>query len=802
MYHYAIDQQVGNLCKRPGFVIGVVTTLGLTMGALIAVLTLGYLVLFKPLPYPDQDRLVVLNYKIFNTDATPFSSGFIHPAAESLYKNHCNLAFTECALLFYDREVLASDSLQRTAATTYVTPEWFSLFAPKMAMGRVLSPDEGFGQDRPVAVLSYQAWQNFFGGREDVLEQSVHIAGTNFNIVGVTAESFSEPTINLNNEHTDIWLPWYFNGSPLRDNWGNSDYGIRFFGKMKFDINENQAAIILAPMSELDFATNVNSLPRFSGWFMELDARLLKSVISTGKTKPVYLLLLGVIGLLIIAVVNITNLFMARTVEKHRQLAIKAALGARKNHLRSEFFVETFLLLSFAALVALGVAHLCFIVMKAYFSELLPRLSELRLNYISIASAILLVWVLSIIFVYVCSSLIDYRKLNSALQSSGKGTGAQVSKRARNWLIASQVAVATVLTFSNLTLFGNAVERIERPTGFNTKGMINLQLDLLSEIPEQAPVLLEFEQAILQLPQIESMSFGNSPLLSPFNWSAIDPQSNQQFSPVGIRIDHRYFELLGIPLIAGTSFSREQLVPESYVIVINQTFAQQLSANESVIGRALHFGENAFVIIGVVDDVYMPGSDERVSRVYAPADRARFWMMLQLKENQIITRQQVVDVLKSIDSRLAISSLNSLSEIRERLLFAEYVTAITTAALAFLTILLAGIGLYGVLSYSTQMRSTEISVRRAIGAKYNVILVNVLRDYSGAFIRGLLAGTIFLIALLLFFKATLWEFLNFHLVWVAFATAFLVGATAIFATCMPLRPMLLAPVIDGLRGKD
>lgn len=459
---YAIRQSLREAARRPGFVVSVVVTMGLTMGALIAVLTLSYLVLFKPLSYPEQEKLVALNYEIYNSEAEQLSSNFIYSAAEALYTDHCDIAFSQCALLFYDREVLASDITQRTAATAYVTPEWFNLLATKMALGRALSSEEGFADDRPVAVISYRAWQELFDGRDDILQQSVRIAGSNFQIVGVTSPDFIEPTLNGNNALTDIWMPWFFNGSPFRDDWSNNDFRIRFLGKLKPGVNATQAASLLTNLSEQEFFENVNSLPRFSGWSMNIEVKSLKDVISSDTNKTIYLLMAGVTGLLIIAVANITNLFMARTAEKHRQLAIKAALGARKSHLRSEFFLETFILLLVAALFALVIAHSGFILMRVYFSELLPRLNELGLNYISISAALALVCLLTAFFVYVCSSLIDYKHLNNALQASGKGTGATVSKKARNGLIASQVAVAAVLTFSNLVLFGNAVERIER----------------------------------------------------------------------------------------------------------------------------------------------------------------------------------------------------------------------------------------------------------------------------------------------------------------------------------------------------
>jgi len=162
----------------------------------------------------------------------------------------------------------------------------------------------------------------------------------------------------------------------------------------------------------------------------------------------------------------------------------------------------------------------------------------------------------------------------------------------------------------------------------------------------------------------------------------------------------------------------------------------------------------------------------------------------------------VVDVVRDVDGRLAVSIMDELSETKARLLFAHYATAVTTAALAALTILLAGVGLYGVLSYSTQMRAAEIAVRRAIGARHNALVLDVFRDYSGAFLRGAVAGIIFLTLLAMLLGSALSAFMSWQLLWSAIATLVLVGGTASLATYLPLRPMLLNQVVYGLRGKE
>ena len=180
---YQLKQAFLSLKKKPGFVFSVISTMGITLGALLCVFTLAYVMLIKPLPYPDQDRLYRVDSQQFDAAGALNVTAFSYPSLVHLYKNQ--QAFDQVALSIYDDEVLTSLTTQPTMSTAYVTPEWFELTGANMAMGRAFSESENINSNVPVAILSYQTWMNDFAQSADILSEKVTFRGVSFQVVGV-----------------------------------------------------------------------------------------------------------------------------------------------------------------------------------------------------------------------------------------------------------------------------------------------------------------------------------------------------------------------------------------------------------------------------------------------------------------------------------------------------------------------------------------------------------------------------------------------------------------------------------------
>ena len=420
--------------------------------------------------------------------------------------------------MMYDQDVIVSHSSQPLVNTAYVTPELHQILASPLALGRKFESSENLDTNNPVAMLSYNTWQQEFNGSADILEQKIILSGISYSIVGVLAENFVEPELHNTGLETQVWLPWDYNKawSGMRESFGNIDTNLKFIGQLNKGVSQSQAQQMLTPLVNDRWREGVADIDFFKGWSIDIRVRSVKEVILGQSGSIAVMLLAGVIGLVLIACANISNLFMARTAEKQRQMAIQAAIGATKKHLFKAMLAETSLLMFMSIILALVLAKTGFFVMQQYLGAVLPRVSELSLNPITFGSAVLIAVAFALFFAKLSTRMINYRALNTTLQSSGKGSGLQVSKKTRQLLIASQVALATVLVFANFSLLKDAVKTINAPIGFATNNISTLMLNFSStDLPsqeERMPIMDEVMEKLTALPQVESLSQGSSPL--------------------------------------------------------------------------------------------------------------------------------------------------------------------------------------------------------------------------------------------------------------------------------------------------
>jgi len=449
-YSHLIRQAWAGLSAKKGFLVAIVTTLGLTLGALLCILTLAYVVIYKPLPYPEQEHLYQVNGIMLDKTGQEVSRGvFSYPSLIHLFEKQTQ--FSQSALVSYEDRILSSLPTQPAIENAFVTPGWFTLLGSKMALGRSFEESENKDSYNPVAILSYEFWQNEFNADSSILEQTVTIDETNFRVVGVLAESFIEPQLFGFGIKTDIFLPWDYNGfniESLSESFGNWSRRHSFVGKLDSQLGVSQIEQTLTTLSNSHWRENVSE----ESEDLKIELQSFKQAILGDSQNTVLLLLTGVIGLVLIACTNITNLFMSRTADQQRELAIQAAVGANRRHIFQALCAQAGIVVFLSVVVALVVASGGFWVLQQYLAQQLPRVDELAINSVTLVAALFIALVLGLFFARTSANMINYRALNATLQSSGKGTGIQVSKTVRQWLIISQVTVATLLVFFNISL--------------------------------------------------------------------------------------------------------------------------------------------------------------------------------------------------------------------------------------------------------------------------------------------------------------------------------------------------------------
>jgi predicted permease len=800
-------QAWGSLKKKPVFVTTVVTTMGTTLGALLCVLTLGYLLIVKPLPYPEQDKLYNVVHSIGDKTGETNATEFTYPGLIHLYKNQD--VFDKTALIHYGQDVLTSLPNQPTLNTGYVTPEWFELLDTKMQMGRLFEGTEALDTFNPVAVVSYKTWQDEFDSAPDMLDIKVAFSGVSYRVIGVLGENFVEPQITQTGRDVGMWFPWDYNlDVRLKERWGSISGSLYFVGKLKNTLSAAQAEQIITPLVNDTWVENVVSMPFFSGWSIDMQLESFQTAIVGDSQNTVYKLLAGVLGLVLIAFANIANLFMSRTAEQQRQLAIYAALGAKKSHLFRGLLAESGLLMFLSLLVALVIASLGFSLLQANLASELPRINELGLNFITIVASIIITFSFALSFAFLSSKMIDYHALNSMLQASGKGTGVQVSKRFRQGLIVSQVAIATVLVFSNITLFKEAVGTITQPSRYTVDNMVQISLSVSApELPPQEEVvaaMTEIKKKLLELPQVESISQSGSVLNGFGLWTLTAIASGENFTPEATGASHNYFTMIGQELLEGDYFSEVDVKDGNRVMIVNDVFAKRLRSDGSALGVQILSGGGGdpFTIVGVVKGVKMPAQFEVPMRVYTPASLATRQMTLKLRDGQKLSREQVVTAINNVSSLYALFSVDTLASEKMKRLFTQYTTAITTAVLAIITLFLASVGLYGILSYGTQMRRFELGTRMAVGAKRKDLVGLIVKDNVWVILLGFASSLVVVLGIYIAYKEVLSAYMSVDLLPMFMTSILSIALLSLFACYWPLRQYINHPAIHSLRGSD
>lgn len=812
---YQYKQAWDSLKKQPRFVLAVLLTMSVTLGALICAITLNYLLLVKPLPYPEQDRLFVADHLVFGAEKQfmgPFAS---YPGLVNLYKN--KEAFEKASMMMYGQDVIITHDEQPLVNTAYVTPELHQILESPLALGRIFETSEAIDNYNPVAMLSYSTWQKEYDGRSDILDQKINLSGVSFRIIGVLAQGFIEPKLSGGRE-TQVWLPWDYNQTEKvdRQDYGTVDENYRFVGLLKNNVNSSLAEQILTPPMNGNWQEGVADIAFFKGWSVLISLTPIKDFIIGSSSLIAVIFLAGMIGLALIACVNISNLFMARIAQKQHQMAIQAAIGATKTHLFKGIFAETSLLMFMSSALALVIAFIGFVVMQKYFVAVLPRVNELDFNFINLGSLVVLSTIIALAFAKISSSMINYRALNTSLQSSGKGNALQVSKKNRQILITSQISLATVLIFVNFNLLNGALKTINTPTGFTTSNISILTLNFASLEPadqkEVASKLTEITNKIEALPQVDSISQSSSPLSGFFSREFINVSSNDLYTPQYKEIDHEYFNMLEQQLVRGNNFTRSDYKDSNNVMIVNQAFAQELTSDGDALGLRLStewYG--TFKIVGIVKGVNLKGDTAlgredivgtAIPRAYIPRGLDNQNFMLKFKPGQSVNREQLIELLGQVDSRFSIYNLETLTDIVTQSLIFEIVVSVTTSILASFIFLLAAIGLYGIVSYSTELRQYELGTRMAIGATRKNLIFMIISDNIKPLLAGFIGSIVLSLLAYIFLNGYFKQFINWQLLPILLVTLILITLAVLFSCYWPLRQYINRRPILNLRAGD
>lgn len=785
------------LGARPGPSAAAILTLALGIGATSTVFTVVHRVLLAPLPYPEPGELV----RVYAT-----SSGHDIDRAGLAGADFADFArtlesFEHLGAYRWHGLALSDAERPRDLATILVTPGLLAeLGTPRL--GRTFLPEEAQPGEGGVVVLADGLWQSQFGADEGVLGRSLELDGVDYTVVGVMPEGFSFPAPGI-----ELWAPWTYAPAELdRDSRSWNVVG-RLARGVSLETACDELRTAAAALAEEYPKSN-------EGW--SAVAVPLEEVV-VGAARPALLALLGAVAMVLaIACANVANLLLVQGLSRRREMALRAALGARRAHLVRQLLVESLLLSVAGGALGAVLAYTGVAAVLRLELEGLPRIEEIALDGSVLAFALVLTLVTGLASGVVPALELAGRELGGRLRETGpRAAGPPGARRLRGTITVGQIALSLVLLVGAGLLLRSFLRLVDVESGFRPERRVALQLFVYGGKYDDAEQQRQFYARLLEeleaLPGVRSAAGVSSLPLSPIGGGQVPVhvlgRAEPESSMAGLRIATRgYLETMGIPLRAGRAFSAQDREGSTRVALLNETAARRYFPRGDAVGSFLR-GESEEAttqIVGIVGDVRHQGLDrEPDPELYLPFQQNVSGAMSVVVETEgdpaplvaaIQERVWTVDPTQSIWGAVSLEALVARDTARER--FQSLLVALFAAVALFL----AAVGLYGVLSFAVVERTREIGLRMAVGARRPTILTLVLGSGARLVGAGLGVGLVAALALVSLFSRLLDPFL-FRIS--ADDPATFVAASALlafvgFVAC--LVPALRASRLDPIRA--
>ncbi|HET6975489.1 MAG TPA: ABC transporter permease [Pyrinomonadaceae bacterium] len=730
---------VRSLLKRPGFSLIVVLTLALGIGANAAVFSVINAVLLRPLPYRDVDRVVTLWQ---NNTKSGISLNEVSPANFIDWKEQSR-SFETLAGIEPSGFTLVGDGEPERFSTWLVTSGFFQVAGTDALLGRTFTDEDYQPGNNRVIVLAHGLWQRRFGGDPTIIGRKLTLNGQPFLVVGVMPPEFQLPA------DREIWAPRVV-GEDLRQFRGATFWNV--VGRLKPGTTVAQAqeemngiaARIAAQYPDVNGGMGANVVPLFEQM--------------TGQIRSALWVLFGAVGLvLLIACVNVANLLLVRGAERQREFAIRRALGAERIRLLRQTLTESLLL----ALVggATGV------LLASWLVKLITALSSskiLRVEYVNVNLRVVLFacgvsLLTAIIFGLVPAIQFWRHDIQGTLRESGRGAATPVRQRVRKALVISEVAVAVVLLTGAGLLFRSFIRLLQVDPGFKKENVLALQVFLPRNYDQPEKMIGFFDQSIEKirsLPAIEATAVIATPPFTKIEQDATfnvvghpAPPPGSEPSAFYTPVSSEYLSALNIPLRKGRFFTNFDKADAPPVVVINETMARHYFPNEEPIGQrlAVTFADTETrEIVGVIGDVLHSGLHaEPRPEMYVPHQQSASAYMTFLVRTRTEPATQLASVkhaIREVNPNQTFARTATMEELVSDSLKQRRFNLSLLGLFAAIALLLATIGIYGSISYSTRQRTNEIGLRIALGAQTLDVLRLIVGQGVGLALIGVALG--------------------------------------------------------------
>ncbi|MGC1386186.1 MAG: ABC transporter permease [Candidatus Acidiferrales bacterium] len=751
------------LLKSPGFMLVAVLTLSLGIGANVATFSVVYSVLLRPLPFPQSDQLV----RVFDDLRGPNDPDVGMSAPELWDLEDRSGVFQEISAVAPSNAAVVGGDRTVRAESLVTSPDYFTLLGARAQIGRVYTQQDAVSGFLEPVVISDGFWRSNFGSDPNIVGRKIHLDNDMYTIVGVMPPGFRHPGRTLDTD-VEVWLATGFYGAPFPVPAVRS---LRLIpgaiARLKPGLTVTVAQAQLDAYTSRLAAAYPSDYPAASKWAVRV-VPVKDDLVGPQRTE--LFILFGAVGfVLLIACVNIANLLLARASGRRREIAIRLSMGASRARLARQLLTESTLLSVISGVVALFSVLVLKNVILSLAPPDLPRLSEVRIS----TCALLFAFLISLLAGFLFGLAPALQAANPSpienLREGSRGTGlGRRHTRLSRLLVVSEVALSIILLAGAGLLLRSFWRVLEVHPGYNPSHLTTVQIwipvpnnqntDPYAQQDKRAAFLQEIYRRVSVLPGVEQSSVaGNDtlPMNSGRNYSEftiegrVAESERKPTADIAV-VDTQYFRTMEVPLRSGRNFLPTDTLKAQGVAVIDQTLAHRYWPDKDPIGSQINFGFGAGIrgltIVGVVGDIRSDGSDlPSVPHIYvalgqfAPVNAVLFF---RSRAGAQYLGDAVRREVEKVDPNVPVHSVSGMDQIIARSLADRRFALELLGIFASVALLLAAVGIYGVMAYSFSQRTHEVGVRMALGAQRFDILRMAMSEGMRVVVIGLACGLV------------------------------------------------------------